>query len=100
MWITGMQLFQTFALVHCAEHIARGNSAPLIKNRNFDPESRTLKKHQPDDIVMEDTVENLAQGMAAQIIIDDEKRRTQELVCYSLKSPCSPVAQNPKKGCL
>lgn len=55
-------------------------SEPLIKNRNFDPESRTLKKHKADDFA-EDTVEKRVDGMAAQIIADDEKRRAQELVC-------------------
>ena len=58
-------------------------SEPLIKNRNFDPESRTLKKHTTNDIVVEDTVENRVKGMAAQIITDDERRRAQELVRFS-----------------
>lgn len=54
---------------------------PLIKNRNFDPETRTLKKHTQEDVVMEDTVENQVKGLAEQIIAEDEKRRAQELVC-------------------
>ena len=53
---------------------------PLIKNRNFDPESRTLKKHTQEDVEMEDTVEVQVKGLAEQIIADDEKRRAQELV--------------------
>jgi len=53
---------------------------PLIKNRNFDPESRTLKKLTKDDVEMEDTVETQVKGLAEQIIADDEKRRAQELV--------------------
>ena len=62
---------------------------PVIKNRNFDPESRTLKKHTANDVVMEDTVENQVKGMAVEIIADDERQRAQELVRfpYSLK-PC------------
>lgn len=53
---------------------------PFIKSRNFDPDSRTLKKHKANDAVMEDTVENQVKGMAEQIIADDERRRAQELV--------------------
>lgn len=37
---------------------------------------------------MEDTVENQARGMAAQIIADDEKRRAQELVCILCQKSC------------
>lgn len=58
---------------------------PLIKNRNFDPETRTLKKHTQEDVVMEDTVENQVKGLAEQIIAEDEKRRAQELVCLHMK---------------
>ena len=68
-------------VAYFTEHTVWENS-PLIKNRNFDPESRMLKKHNLDDPVMEDTLEIKAHGMAAQIIADDEKRRAQELVCY------------------
>ena len=53
---------------------------PLIKNRNFDPESRTLKKLTQNDVEMEDTVETQVKGLAEQIIADDENRRAQELV--------------------
>ncbi|KAF8163536.1 cwf18 pre-mRNA splicing factor-domain-containing protein [Crassisporium funariophilum] len=57
---------------------------PLIKNRNFDPESRTLRKHAQDDVVMQDTVENKVKGLAEQIIADDEKRRAQELDVFNI----------------
>jgi len=75
---------------------------PLIKNRNFDPESRTLKKHKADDVDMEDTVEHLAQSMAAQIINDDEKRRAQELVCQLPQAIFFffPFAHARKRTCL
>ncbi|KAF9532154.1 cwf18 pre-mRNA splicing factor-domain-containing protein [Crepidotus variabilis] len=63
---------------------ADGTAQPLIKNRNFDPESRTLKKHKVDDTVMEDTVENRVKGMAEQIIADDEQRRAQELDVFNI----------------
>lgn len=55
--------------------------APLLKNRNFDPVSRTLRKrNQGDDVEMEDTVEKNVEGLAENIIAEDEQRRAQELV--------------------
>ncbi|TFK42352.1 cwf18 pre-mRNA splicing factor-domain-containing protein [Crucibulum laeve] len=58
---------------------------PLIKNRNFDPESRTLRKHtRNDDEAMEDTVEKNVQGMAEKIITEDEQRRAQELDVFNI----------------
>lgn len=53
---------------------------PLIKNRNFDPTSRTLKKPTRDEVANGDTVESNVKGLAAMIIAEDEKRRAQELV--------------------
>ncbi|KAH9483888.1 Coiled-coil domain-containing protein 12 [Psilocybe cubensis] len=61
-----------------------GAVEPLIKNRNFDPESRALKKHTREDIIMEDTVEHQVKGLAEQIIADDEKRRAQELDVFNI----------------
>lgn len=61
-------------------HHSLSVAQPLIKNRNFDPESRTLKKLTHDDVEMEDTVETQVKGLAEQIIADDENRRAQELV--------------------
>ena len=58
------------------------NAEPLIKNRNFDPDSRTLRKHANDDVVMQDTVEVQVKGLAEEIIAEDEKLRAQELVWY------------------
>jgi coiled-coil domain-containing protein 12 len=53
----------------------------VIKNRNFDPESRTLKKRtREDDAAMQDTVEKDVEGLAQMIIKEDEQRRAQELV--------------------
>jgi len=58
------------------------NAEPLIKNRNFDPETRTLKKRGNDeDVEMEDTVEKNVEGLAEQIIEEDAGKRAQELVC-------------------
>ncbi|KIM48775.1 hypothetical protein M413DRAFT_85897 [Hebeloma cylindrosporum] len=61
-----------------------GVAQPLIKNRNFDPESRTLKKVTQGDVEMEDTVETQVKGLAEQIIADDEKRRAQELDVFNI----------------
>lgn len=58
------------------------NTEPLVKNRNFDPKTRTLKKRGNDeDVEMEDTVEKDVEGLAEQIIEDDASKRAQELVC-------------------
>jgi cwf18 pre-mRNA splicing factor len=51
-----------------------------LKQRNFDPETRTLRKRDPTD-ALEDTVEKNVEGVAEQIIAEDAERRQQELVC-------------------
>lgn len=61
-----------------------GNAEPLIKNRNFDPDSRTLRKHANDDVVMQDTVEVQVKGLAEQILAEDEKLRAQELDVFNI----------------
>jgi coiled-coil domain-containing protein 12 len=50
-----------------------------LANRNFDPETRTLRKHQ-GNVEMEDTIEHNVKGLAEQIIADDEAKRAQDLV--------------------
>jgi len=58
---------------------------PIIKNRNYDPESRTLKKHsREDDAMMQDTVEKDVEGLAQKIIKEDEQRRAQELDVFNI----------------
>ncbi|RDB21401.1 Coiled-coil domain-containing protein 12 [Hypsizygus marmoreus] len=60
-------------------------SEPIIKNRNFDPESRTLRKYDPkNDVIMEDTVEKDVAGLAEKIIAEDEERRAQELDVFNI----------------
>lgn len=54
-------------------------SISVIRNRNFDTESRTLRKHNPL-VPSEDTVEKHVEGLAEKIIAEDELRRAQELV--------------------
>ncbi|KZT26591.1 mRNA splicing factor [Neolentinus lepideus HHB14362 ss-1] len=55
----------------------------LIRTRNFDPETRTLKKH-IQDVEMEDTVEKAVGGLADRIIAEDEERRAQELDLFNI----------------
>lgn len=74
--VTNILLISLFFYITCR------NAEPLIKNRNFDPESRTLRKHANDDVVMQDTVEVQVKGLAEQIIAEDEKLRAQELVWF------------------
>ena len=61
----------------------------MFKPRNYDPETRTLKKRAvgEDD---EDTVEKRVEGLAERIVAEDEIRRAQDLVsagklCASLE---------------
>ncbi|KAJ7510107.1 cwf18 pre-mRNA splicing factor-domain-containing protein [Mycena galericulata] len=63
-----------------------GPVEPIIKSRNFDPESRTLKKRAiiSDDVEMEDTVERDVAGLAENIIAEDEERRAQELDVFNI----------------
>ncbi|KAH9950269.1 cwf18 pre-mRNA splicing factor-domain-containing protein [Amylocystis lapponica] len=59
---------------------------PVIKNRTFDPETRTLRKHaQNDDVdMMEDTVEAKVEGLAENIIAEDAERRAQDLDLFNI----------------
>jgi hypothetical protein len=54
---------------------------PIVKNRNFDPATRTLRKHDhADDVLTKDTLEKDVEGLAEGIIAEEEERRAQELV--------------------
>lgn len=56
---------------------------PILSRRNFDPESRTLRKRtRNDDEDLEDTVEKNVAGLAEQIVAEDEETRAQDLVRY------------------
>lgn len=50
-----------------------------MANRNFDPETRTLRKRQANEEI-EDTLEKNVKGLAEQIIAEDEAKRAQDLV--------------------
>jgi coiled-coil domain-containing protein 12 len=54
---------------------------PVLANRNFDPETRTLRKHQAN-VEMEDTLEHNVKGLAERIIAEDEAKRDQDLVTF------------------
>jgi coiled-coil domain-containing protein 12 len=54
---------------------------PILANRNFDPETRTLRKHQAN-VAMEDTLEHNVKGLAERIIAEDEAKRAQDLVTF------------------
>jgi hypothetical protein len=60
------------------------DSAPILKGRNFDQETRTLKKRDNQDVEMKDTVERNVQGLAENIVQEDELRRAQELASILL----------------
>ncbi|KIJ69082.1 hypothetical protein HYDPIDRAFT_123148 [Hydnomerulius pinastri MD-312] len=56
----------------------------VLLNRNFDPETRTLRKHTQNAAITEDTVEKNVEGMAEMIIAEDEQRRAQELDVFNI----------------
>lgn len=56
---------------------SRSADRPVIRPRNFDPETRTLRKHADDDQM--DTIEKNVEGLAEKIIAEDAERRQQEL---------------------
>ena len=61
--------------------ISRVSRDSLIKNRNFDPESRTLRKLNPvNDQILQDSVEKNVDGLAEEIIEADKERRAHDLV--------------------
>ncbi|KAK2466744.1 hypothetical protein APHAL10511_001002 [Amanita phalloides] len=63
---------------------ANDEEETILKNRNFDPETRTLRKHAKTDEDMQDTVEKDIAGLAEDIIAEDEQRRQQELDVFNI----------------
>ncbi|THH17114.1 hypothetical protein EW146_g3635 [Bondarzewia mesenterica] len=61
-----------------------GTPEPVLSKRNFDPETRTLRKRQQEDVDMDDTVERHVEGLAEQIITEDEERRAQDLDLFNI----------------
>ncbi|WWC72477.1 uncharacterized protein I206_106439 [Kwoniella pini CBS 10737] len=55
-----------------------------FKQRNYDPETRTLRKRGQED-ENEDTVEKAVEGLAEQIIKEDEEKRKEELDLFNIQ---------------
>ncbi|WVQ85877.1 hypothetical protein IAT38_008045 [Cryptococcus sp. DSM 104549] len=55
-----------------------------FKQRNYDPETRTLRKREAED-EGEDTVEKAVEGLAEQIIKEDEEKRNEELDLFNIQ---------------
>ena len=51
----------------------------ILTNRNFDPQTRTLRKHKTAE-ESGDTIEHNVKGLAEQIMAQDEAKRAQDLV--------------------
>ncbi|KAF8136463.1 cwf18 pre-mRNA splicing factor-domain-containing protein [Boletus edulis] len=60
------------------------NGGSVLLNRNFDPETRTLRKQMQNEGLTQDTVEKDVEWMAEKIIAEDEQRRTQELDVFNI----------------
>ncbi|EKM82486.1 hypothetical protein AGABI1DRAFT_111101 [Agaricus bisporus var. burnettii JB137-S8] len=61
------------------------SAEPAFKPRNFDPETRTIKKHtRDDDVEMQDTVEKDVAELAEEIIQEDKARQAQELDVFNI----------------
>lgn len=61
-----------------------GNGGTILLSRNFDPETRTLRKNIRNGAITEDTLEKDVEGMAEKLIAEDEKQRTQELDVFNI----------------
>ncbi|EIM89824.1 mRNA splicing factor [Stereum hirsutum FP-91666 SS1] len=57
---------------------------PVLNTRNFDPETRTLRKRTQQDVELEDTIEKNVEGLAERIIAEDEERRAQDLDLFNI----------------
>ncbi|ETW86139.1 hypothetical protein HETIRDRAFT_380408, partial [Heterobasidion irregulare TC 32-1] len=63
---------------------SNNTSERILSSRNFDPETRTLRKRQLEDVEIEDTVEGNVKGLAEKIIAEDEERRAQDLDLFNI----------------
>ncbi|KAG2147204.1 mRNA splicing factor [Suillus cothurnatus] len=62
--------------------ISNGDS--VLLSRNYDPDTRTLKKPSKNDVLTTDTVEKAIEGVAEMIIAEDERQRAQELDVFNI----------------
>ncbi|KIK46388.1 hypothetical protein CY34DRAFT_76296 [Suillus luteus UH-Slu-Lm8-n1] len=73
------------ALRNRKEGLSTGsNGDSVLLSRNYDPETRTLKKHSKNDVLTTDTVEKTIEGVAEMIIAEDERQRAQELDVFNI----------------
>ncbi|KAI0317582.1 mRNA splicing factor [Amylostereum chailletii] len=56
----------------------------VLTMRNFDPETRTLRKRNPNDMETADTVEKDVEGLSEKIVAEDEERRAQDLDLFNI----------------
>ncbi|ORY29627.1 cwf18 pre-mRNA splicing factor-domain-containing protein [Naematelia encephala] len=61
-----------------------GPSHFAFKQRNYDPETRQHRKREAGE-AGEDTVENAVEGLAEQIIREDEEKRKEELDLFNIQ---------------
>lgn len=73
-----------YSFLRSIQHFLRGT---ILLNRNFDPETRTLRKNIRSGAITEDTLEKDVEGMAEKLIAEDEKQRAQELVHDTIVLP-------------
>ncbi|KAK4684365.1 coiled-coil domain-containing protein 12, partial [Tremellales sp. Uapishka_1] len=62
---------------------ANGATHFSFKQRNFDPETRQIRKRGGEDET-EDTVEKAVEGLAERIIKEDEEKRKEELDLFNI----------------
>ncbi|WWC92164.1 uncharacterized protein L201_007118 [Kwoniella dendrophila CBS 6074] len=69
--------------------VENGNGEPshfTFKQRNYDPETRTLRKRdKEDENDNQDTVEKNVAGLAERIIQEDEEKRKEELDLFNIQ---------------
>lgn len=86
--LTSTSCFLGIIILHffvCRTHFA-------LKQRNYDPETRGFRKRETGE-EGEDTVEKAVEGLAEQIIKEDEEKRNEELVCFNLYLFKLPIAR-------
>ncbi|WVQ95544.1 hypothetical protein IAU59_002641 [Kwoniella sp. CBS 9459] len=62
-----------------------GPSHFAFKQRNYDPETRNLRKRDIAGDAGDDTVEKAVEGLAEQIIREDEEKRQEELDLFNIQ---------------
>ncbi|KAJ8589175.1 mRNA splicing factor, partial [Rhizopogon salebrosus TDB-379] len=60
------------------------NGDSVLLSRNYDPETRTLKKHSRNEDLATDTVEKAVEGVAEKIIAEEELQRNRELDVFNI----------------